>query len=725
MDSAGLSFAEIAALVHGEHGDPFAALGPHRSPEGVWLRVLVPGALAVEVLAEDRVIADLEPIHELGLFAGLFDESELPGNYRLGVEYPLEHRELLDDPYRFGPTIGELDRYLLGEGTHVRPWQVLGAHLGELEGVAGVRFAVWAPNAARVAVIGDFNHWNELRHPMRLHPGAGIWELFVPGVELGALYKYALRSREGAALPAKADPYGFATQMRPQTASVVAPAPQPVALPSERAAANAEAAAISIYEVHLGSWRRRDDGGFLDWAALTEQLPAYAAELGFTHLELLPIAEHPFDGSWGYQVTGMFAPSRRFGDPAGFAAFVAACHARGLGVILDWVPAHFPDDAHALVQFDGTALYEYADPREGLHKDWDTLIYNFARTEVRNFLAGNALYWLECWGLDGLRVDAVASMLYRDYSRPPGEWVPNVEGGRENLEAASLLRRINELVGAERPGAVTVAEESTTWPGVTAAIAEGGLGFTYKWNLGWMHDTLAYMSKEPIFRQYHHDQLTFALMYAYTERFVLSLSHDEVVHGKRSLLGKMSGDRWQQFANLRAYFGFMWAHPGKKLLFMGGEFAQLREWDHDRALDWELLETPEHRGVQTLIRDLNRFYRARPALHELDFAPEGFEWIEPDDRAHSVLAFVRRSASGAMVLVVCNFTPVPRHGYRVGVPTAGAWVERLNTDAAVYGGSDVGNGGEAIVSEAIATSRAQHSIVVTLPPLATIMLEPV
>ncbi|HLT39328.1 MAG TPA: 1,4-alpha-glucan branching protein GlgB, partial [Enhygromyxa sp.] len=671
----------------------------------------------------ERAIATLAQVHPVGLFAALLDE--LPGDYRLALEDSLGNRSITDDPYRFGPVIGEIDRYLLAEGTHLRPWQVLGAHACEHQGAAGVRFAVWAPNASRVAVIGDFNGWHELRHPMRFHHGPGVWELFIPGVQVGAIYKYAVRARDGQPLPHKADPYAFESELRPATASVVAPDPRPVELPPARAAANAATAPISIYEVHLGSWRRTADGQFLDWTALAEQLPAYAAELGFTHIELLPIAEHPFDGSWGYQVTGMYAPTSRFGDARGLAGFIAACRAQGLGVILDWVPAHFPNDTHALAQFDGTALYEYADPREGLHKDWNTLIFNFARTEVRNYLVGNALYWLECWGLDGLRVDAVASMLYRDYSRAPGEWLPNVEGGRENLEAVALLRRMNELVDEELPGAITVAEESTSWPGVTRPVADGGLGFHYKWNLGWMHDTLRYMATDPIHRKYQHEQLTFGIMYGFDETFVLALSHDEVVHGKRSLLGKMSGDRWQQFANLRAYFGFMWGHPGKKLLFMGGELAQEREWNHDRALDWELLEAPEHRGVQALIRDLNHVYRTQPALHELDNLREGFEWLVTDDRDHSVIAFLRRSSAGEQVMVVCNFTPVPRHGYRVGVDSPGAWIERLNTDASEYGGSNVGNGAAPIEVEAIASDGRERSIALQLPPLATIMLAPV
>jgi len=745
MPAGGLSQAEIEALVRAEHGDPFAVLGPHRELSTIWVRALLPGALAVAVVnpkpakpakrskrskrakqakPSDEPLGALAMVHPDGLFAGSFPAASLAKDYRLAVDYPLGHREVIDDPYRFGAAMFDLDRHLLGEGTHIRPWQVFGAHVVEHEGAVGVRFALWAPTASRAAVIGDFNHWDPRRHAMRFHPGVGIWELFVPGVQLGAIYKYAIRDQHLRALPDKADPYAFAAELRPATASVIASAPKPIPRSPARARANAHDAPISIYEVHLGSWRRAADGGFLDWAALTAQLPAYAAELGFTHIELLPIAEHPFDGSWGYQVTGMFAPTRRFGAPAGFAAFVAACHARGLGVIVDWVPAHFPNDEHALAHFDGTALYEYADPREGHHKDWDTLIFNFGRTEVRNFLIGSALYWLECWGVDGLRVDAVASMLYRDYSRAPDEWIPNVEGGRENLEAVALIRRMNEIVSGEAPGAITVAEESTTWPAVSRPSSSGGLGFDYKWNLGWMHDSLAYLAHPPIHRKFHHDKLTFGLVYAFTENFVLPLSHDEVVHGKRSLIGKMPGDRWQQFANLRAYFGFMWTHPGKKLLFMGGEFAQLREWNHDRGLDWELLATPEHGGMQALIRDLNALYRGQPALHELDCEAEGFERIEPDDRDHSVLVFLRKAKDGAAVLVVCNFTPVPRMGYRVGVSGEHDWREVLNTDSSQYGGSDYPTDPIQRASEPIPAHGRPRSVALTLPPLATIVFTP-
>jgi len=724
--------AAVAALVEARHADPFAVLGPHDAGDGrVGVTVLLPGALRVTLCVaqagewtDPLARAQLEPLDDTGVFFGALPAAELAGGYRLRVDYPLGHHETIDDPYRFDSLLSGADLDALRGGEHLRPWTVLGARPCRLGDVDGTGFAVWAPNARRVAVVGDFNHWDRRRHPMRLRHDAGVWELFLPGVGAGARYKYEVyRPDDGRVL--KADPYAFAAELRPGTASIVAPSPAAHPLPAERAAANARSAPVSIYEVHLGSWRRRDDGGFLDWDALADQLPSYAAGLGFTHLELLPIAEHPFDGSWGYQVLGMYAPTSRFGDPAGLARFVAACHRQGLGLILDWVPAHFPSDEFGLAYFDGSALYEYADPREGFHRDWNTLIYHFGRTEVRNFLTGNALYWLECWGVDGLRVDAVASMLYRDYSRGSGEWVPNQFGGRENLEAIALLRRVNEIVGAHAPGCITVAEESTAWPGVSRPTWAGGLGFHYKWNLGWMHDTLEYFAHEPVHRQWHHNELTFSLLYAFNENFVLPLSHDEVVHGKGSLLARMPGDRWQKFANLRACLAYMWMHPGKKLLFMGGELAQQREWSHDRALDWGLLDDPAHRGIQSLVRDLNGLYRQHPALHEQDCEPAGFQWISADDAAQSVLVFLRRGRDGGSVLVACNFTPVVRHDYRVGVPEPGAWREILNSDSDHYGGSNVGNGAGPLVAEPHGAHGRSHSIRMTLPPLAVVAFAPV
>jgi 1,4-alpha-glucan branching enzyme len=609
------------------------------------------------------------------------------------------------------------------EGTLDRPFEWLGAHPLELEGVAGVRFAVWAPGASRASVVGDFNDWDGRRHPMRLRAEAGVWEAFVPGAAVGARYKYELADAQGRLLALKADPYAFASELRPAEASVVAVLPPTRALPPGRAAANRRDAPISIYEVHAGSWRR-EGAAFPDWDELARTLPAYAGSLGFTHLELLPVSEHPFDGSWGYQALGQYAPSARFGDPAGLARFAAACHAAGLGLLLDWVPAHFPADAHGLARFDGTPLYEYADPREGFHRDWNTLVYDYGRHEVRGFLAGSALYWLERFGVDGLRVDAVASMLYRDYSRPPGEWIPNVHGGSHNLEAISLLQRINERVGAQLPGAITVAEESTAFPGVSAPTSSGGLGFHYKWNMGWMNDTLAYLREDPIHRRWHHEKMSFGLVYAFSENFVLPLSHDEVVHGKGSLLGKMPGDDWQRFANLRAYYGFMWGHPGKKLLFMGQEFAQPGEWDHDGTLPWELLEQPAHAGVQRLVRDLNHLYAGRTALHALDCESAGFEWLVADDALQSIFCWLRRDGAGNEVLVISNFTPEPRPGYRVGLPAgAASWTVALDTDAAVYGGSDAGARGPLHV-EGVGAHGRERSLVLDLPPLATVFLVP-
>jgi 1,4-alpha-glucan branching enzyme len=738
-----LSEAAVESICRATHGDPFSVLGPHADRRGEpVVRVFLPGASQVRVVAADdgRTLGELTRRHADGFFegpigpAGPAGSSDAPAMaatagppaYRLQVTWGDGSRADIDDPYRFPQVLGEMDAWLMAEGTHLRPYEVLGSRPRRMEGVEGASFAVWAPNASRVSVVGDFNAWDGRRHPMRLRRECGVWEIFLPGVAAGARYKYEIRSREGELLPLKADPYALQAELRPATASIVARMPE-VMPPSEaRRQANALAAPVSIYEVHLGSWRRVPHEGhrFLDWDELADTLVPYVAELGFTHLEVLPVSEHPFDGSWGYQTIGMFAVTSRFGEPAGFRRFVERAHAAGLGVIIDWVPAHFPTDAHGLARFDGTHLYEYADTREGYHHDWATLIYNFGRTEVRNFLVGSALYWLERFGVDGLRVDAVASMLYRDYSRPAGQWVPNVHGGRENLEAIAFLRRTNEVVGTERPQAVTLAEESTAFPAVSRPPYLGGLGFHYKWNMGWMHDTLAYMARDPIHRKYHHGEMTFGLVYAFNENFVLPLSHDEVVHGKRSLLGRMPGDRWQKFANLRAYYGFMWGHPGKKLLFMGGEFAQEREWNHDESLDWHLLGDAAHAGVQLLVRDLNRFYRATPALFERDFDGSGFEWIDHEDAQRSVLSFVRKSGDGrSMVLVIANLTPTVHHGVRLGVPAPGCWRERINTDSAFYGGSNVGTAFGEAASHPVPSHGRPQSIELTLPPLATVFLE--
>ncbi|MFY7865952.1 1,4-alpha-glucan branching protein GlgB [Roseateles sp.] len=739
-----LSPAEVDALLAARHADPFSVLGLHADASGrLWLRAFLPGALSVEVIdaTSGKPVAALKLRHAEGLFEAPMGRRRKRFDYRLAVRWSADHAEqILADAYAFGPQLAELDLHLFAQGQHPRPFELLGAHpLTQTDAggeVAGVRFAVWAPHAQRVSVVGRFNAWDGRRHPMRKRHEAGVWEIFVPQAAVGDLYKFELLGPAGELLPLKADPYARAAQLRPETASIVAaPLNPPQRLPAERAQANARRAPVSIYEVHAASWRR-GAAQFPTWDELAAELPAYAADLGFTHVQLMPISEHPFDGSWGYQTLGLFAPSARFGPPEGFARFVQACHQRGLGLLLDWVPAHFPSDAHGLARFDGTPLFEHADPREGFHRDWNTLIYNFAQPQVRQLLAGNALYWAERWGVDGLRVDAVASMLYRDYSRPAGEWLPNVHGGNHNLEAISLMQRINEQLGLDAPGAITVAEESTSFPGVSAPTSAGGLGFHYKWNMGWMNDTLRYMQEDPIHRRWHHDKMTFGLVYAFSENFVLPISHDEVVHGKGSMLGKMRGpaddaSQWQQFASLRAYYGFMWGHPGKKLLFMGQEFAQSSEWNHDAELPWALLDDPRHAGVQRLIRDLNQLYRAQPALHRLDCEAAGFEWLEASDAEQSVLAWLRKDEqhgedSAAPVLVVCNFTPVPRIGYRLGVPlTPGqGWKEVLNTDSAHYGGSNLGNLDQVLRPESVAAQGHAQSISLNLPPLACLFLMP-
>ncbi len=609
----------------------------------------------------------------------------------------------------------DYDRYLLSEGTHLRAYDKLGAHLMD----GGVHFALWAPNARRVSVVGDFNAWDGGTHPM--HPSSsGIWTVFVPGVREEALYKYELEDAQGHLLPLKADPFAFAAELPPATASKVVKLPQ--VKPFNRPA-QSHRDPISIYEVHLGSWRRGGNDAILNYDELAATLIPYVKDMGFTHIELMPVAEHPFGGSWGYQPISMFAPTSRYGSPQQFADFVEAAHAAGLSVIIDWVSGHFPNDKHGLAQFDGSHLYEHQDPREGMHQDWGTLIYNYGRHEVANFLIANALFWMDCYGIDGLRVDAVASMIYRNYSRREGEWIPNRDGGVENFEATSLLKRMNEKVYANFPDAATFAEESTAWVGVSKPVEQGGLGFGFKWNMGWMHDTLEYMEKDPIHRRYHHDRMTFGMVYAYTENFVLPLSHDEVVYGKQSILGKMPGDEWQRFANLRAYYGFMYGHPGKKLLFMGGEFGQSSEWDHDQSLDWHLLQYGYHQGVQHAVRDLNRIYKETPALHTHDYDPAGFEWLKGEDAEHSVFAFLRRGDNpDDIAVIVSNFTPVPREGYRIGVPMGGMYKEVFNSDAAIYGGSNMGNGGQATAADVPHDGRP-CSLQLTLPPLSTVIFQ--
>jgi 1,4-alpha-glucan branching enzyme len=733
-----LSSWDVQALVAATHGDPFAVLGPHRvtldGGPAIAVRAFLPGAGVAHVvpLAPGLGRAPMERLHPDGLFEAVFPNRDAPFPYRLAVGDGRGQPVETEDPYRFPSTLGDLDRHLLGEGTHYRAYEKLGAHPGELDGVAGVIFAVWAPSARRVSVVGDFNQWDGRRHPMRLHPGNGVWEIFVPGATEGAHYKFEILSRTGEPLALKADPYAFEFEPEtPRTASVVSRLDGyrwgDAAWMAEREKRQALDAPISIYEVHLGSWMRVPAEGdrFLTYRELAEKLATYVRAMGYTHVELLPVAEHPFYGSWGYQTIGYFAPTRRYGRPHDFMHFVEVLHRHGIGVILDWVPAHFPRDPHGLVYFDGTALYEHADPRLGAHPDWGTLVFNYGRNETANFLLGNALFWLERYHIDGLRVDAVASMLYLDYSRRAGEWVPNRFGGNENLEAIALLKRFNEVVYARHPGVMTIAEESTSWPMVSRPTYLGGLGFGFKWNMGWMHDLLEYMRQDPVHRKYHHTRLTFGLVYAWHENFVLSLSHDEVVHLKRSLLGKMPGDDWQRFANLRAFYGFMYGHPGKKLLFMGGEFGQAGEWNHDRSLDWHLLDAgPYHTGLQRLVQHLNQVYRGEPALHEVDFGPAGFEWIDCGDWEQSVVSFLRWARGhAACVVVVSNFTPVPRHGYRVGVPFPGYYRELVNTDSELYGGSNVGNWG-GVHAEPVPWQGRPHSVVLTLPPLATVMLKP-
>ncbi len=715
--------AELAAFLEGRHGDPFGFLGPHVDAGGPVVRAFLPGCRKAEVVArsDHRLLAEMVPVGDSGLMVAALAAEE-PYLLRVDWNGPVVETE---DPYAFGPLLGDMDVYLLREGTHLDLGSVLGARAMVVDGVSGVRFAVWAPNAERVSVVGDFNSWDGRRHPMRKRLEAGVFEIFVPRIWAGERYRYEIRGAGGGMLPQKSDPVGRRFEMPPSTCSVVAD-PTPFSWTddswmAERARRQGADAPISIYEIHAGSWRKRWDGS-VDWRLLTDELIPYVVDLGFTHVELLPIMEHPFGGSWGYQPLGLFAPTARYGSPADFAAFVNACHQAGIGVLLDWVPAHFPTDDHGLAHFDGTPLYEHADPKEGFHQDWNTLIFNMGRNEVVAYLIASALEWLEHFHIDGLRVDAVASMLYRDYSRAEGQWVPNRYGGRENLEAVTFLKRLNTVIAERVPGAITIAEESTSWPQVSGRVADGGLGFNFKWNMGWMNDTLFYMSENPVYRRWHHDKVTFGLVYAFSERFVLPLSHDEVVHGKRSLIGRMPGDDWQRFANLRALFGLMWLHPGKKLLFMGGEFAQEREWNHDAPLEWWHVGEAKNAGVQRLVKDLNHLYAREEALHARDAESGGFQWVMADARDLSVYAFLRWDREGRHpVLVVANMTPVPREGFEVGVPRAGFWREAINTDAEIYGGSNHGNlGGTTTVVQP--RHGFLQSLPLTIPPLGVLAL---
>ena len=735
--------SQIDALVAARHSDPFALLGPH-PVDGTWaVRFFIPWAEEAFISLRPPAIqgaslppakvSDASKLRPEGFFEALWPSGQAnppaPASYKIhGRTHDGESFEIYD-PYAFPCVLTEFDLHLMGEGRHYDTYEKLGAHLMTLEGVRGVHFAVWAPSARRVSIVGDFNRWDGRVHPMRARGSSGIWEIFIPELKEGTIYKFEIVGPDGNILPLKADPYAFRSELRPNTGSVVASLDthhwNDAAWLSERSGKNWFQSPVSIYEVHLGSWRRvpEDHDRWLSYRELGDQLIPYVKELGYTHIELLPVMEHPYDGSWGYQTLGYFAATSRFGSPAAFMEFVDRCHQAGIGVILDWTPAHFPRDAHGLVQFDGTHLYEHADPRQGAHPDWGTLVYNYGRNEVQNYLISNALFWLDKYHIDGLRVDAVASMLYLDYSRKPGEWIPNQYGGRENLHAIEFIKRMNEVVYGKFPGVLTIAEESTAWPAVSRPTYLGGLGFSFKWNMGWMNDTLKYFSHDPVHRKYEHNKLTFSLLYAFTENFVLPFSHDEVVHGKNSLLHKMPGDMWQQFANLRLLYAYHYAHPGKKLLFMGQELAQRHEWSEARSLDWDLLQWDSHGGIQQLIRDLNHLYSSEPALHEVDFDWHGFEWIDANDADNSVLSFLRRGKNPEeLILVVLNATPVVRAGYRLGVPQPGYYREILNTDASIYGGSNAGNAGGQDASDQPAQGRP-HSLVLTLPPLAAIFLK--
>jgi 1,4-alpha-glucan branching enzyme len=726
-----LSSEEVGRLVAGEHGDPHKILGAH-PVEGAAGRMIVirafhPDAEAAEICLEEGQSIAMTRIHPEGLFAAALSDRPFPFSYRLRFRFPDGSTWDSIDPYRFLPSLGEMDLYLIGEGTHQELYKSMGAHVRTMEGVSGVSFAVWAPTARRVSVIGDFNRWDGRIYPMRVLGSSGIWELFVPGLGEGTLYKFEIKAADGS-LRIKTDPYAFAMELRPGTASIVWNLNRyrwgDEDWVKSRALHNLREKPLAIYEVHLGSWKRVPEEGnrWLTYRELAPQLIEHVKKFGFTHIELLPVAEHPFDGSWGYQVSGYFAPTSRFGTPDDFRFFVDSCHQNGIGVILDWVPSHFPKDDYSLRWFDGTALYEHADPRQGEHKEWGTLIFNYGRNEVKNFLIANGLFWLDQYHIDALRVDAVASMLYLDYNRNEGEWIPNRFGGKENLEAIDFIRQLNETLYRVFPGCFTIAEESTDWGGVTLPTYLGGLGFGFKWNMGWMHDTLLYFSKDPVHRSFHHNILTFSMLYEYTENFIMPLSHDEVVYGKGSLLRKMPGDEWQKFANLRLLIGYMYTHPGKKILFMGSELASYDEWYHETSLDWHLEADPMRQGFQRFLTDLGRIYRENPALWEWDHYPKGFSWIDCNDWQSSVFSYIRYAGNRHLVSVI-NCTPVPRLGYRIGVPGSKGYRERLNSDSSYYGGSNMGNGGWIRV-EPISHHGFPQSMSLTLPPLSCLILEP-
>ncbi len=727
-----ISHSEIEHIVNGDHCDPFAVLGMHivstEKGQALAVRTFQPGAKSV-YLASETERYPFQQHRQTGFFEIILPQHQTPFSYRLHITYADGNDITIADPYSFPPVLSDFDLHLHSEGNHHHIYDRLGAHPTEFHKQPGVHFAVWTPNAQRVSVVGDFNAWNGCQHPMRNRGSTGIWELFIPDLKPGTIYKYEIKTQNGDVFT-KSDPYAFCMEHRPRTGSVVYQPDDALWFDTDwlqtRRERDPYTEPIAIYEVHLGSWRRNphEDNRSLTYRELAHELVEYVLEMGYTHIELLPIMEHPLDESWGYQVTGYYAPTSRFGTPDDFKYFVNHCHTHGIGVILDWVPAHFPTDAHGLAQFNGSAIYEHADPRQGTHPDWGTLIFNYGRNEVRNFLIANALYWIEKYHIDGLRVDAVASMLYLDYSRKEGEWIPNRYGGRENLGAIAFMHQLNALVHERFPGVLMIAEESTSWPGVSRPVYLGGLGFGFKWNMGWMNDTLSYISKEPIHRKYHHDNLTFGLVYAFHENFILVLSHDEVVHGKRALIDKMPGDRWQKFANLRAFYAFQYAHPGKKLLFMGGELGQWQEWNSQESIHWHLLAEPDHAGLKRFVRDLNTLYRGEPALYERDFDPEGFEWISLHDASNSVLTFLRRARShDAPLIFACNFTPVPRENYRIGVPTPGTYRELINSDSERYGGSNMGNLGT-VQTDPIASHGHPHSLQITLPPLAAVMFKP-